>query len=103
MVSAWISSDPRDGDGEHISLQDGLHAAWFWLNVLTYNLLTALKRLTLPGDFRTTQPKRLRCLLFNTIGNVVACARRTLLRLSGALQHALLCRVPHKIARLAPA
>ena len=79
----------------------GANAAWFRLNVLTYNLLTALKRLTLPGDLRTARPKRLRFLLFNTVGKVVAHARRTLLRLSAALQHALLRRVRRKIARLA--
>jgi len=81
----------------------GANAAWFRLNVLTYNLLPALKRLTLPGDLRTARPKRLRFLLFNTVGKVVAHARRTLLRLSAALQHALLRRVRRKIARLAPA
>jgi len=81
----------------------GANAAWFRLNVLTYNLLTALKRLTLPGDLRTARPKRLRFLLFNTVGKVVAHARRTLLRLSGALQHTLLVRVRRKIGRLAPA
>jgi hypothetical protein len=51
------------------------NAAWFRLNVLTYNLLTALKRLTLPGDLQTARPKRLRFLLFNTVGKVVAHAR----------------------------
>ena len=81
----------------------GANAAWFRLNVLTYNLLTALKRLTLPGDLRTARPKRLRFLLFNTVGKVVTHARRTLLRLSAALQHALLRRVRRKITRLAPA
>ncbi|HYM90471.1 MAG TPA: IS1380 family transposase [bacterium] len=60
----------------------GANAAWFRLNTLTYNLLSALKRLTLPGDLRTARPKRLRFLLFNTVGKVVAHARRTLLRLS---------------------
>ncbi len=81
----------------------GANAAWFRLTVLTYNLLTALKRLTLPGDFRTARPKRLRFLLFNTVGKVVHHARRTLLRLTGAVQHALLVRVRHRIAALAPA
>jgi hypothetical protein len=81
----------------------GANAAWFRLNVLTYNLLTALKRLTLPGDLRTARPKRLRFLLFNTVGKVVAHARRTLLRLSGGLQHALLVRARRKLLRLAPA
>ena len=81
----------------------GANAAWFRLNVLTYNLLTALKRLTLPGDLRTARPKRLRFLLFNTVGKVIAHARQTFLRLSDALQHALLVRARGKIARLAPA
>jgi hypothetical protein len=81
----------------------GANAAWFRLNVLTYNLLTALKRLTLPGDLRTARPKRLRFLLFNTVGKVVAHARRTVLRLSGVLQLAVLVRARGKIARLAPA
>ena len=81
----------------------GANAAWFRLNGLTYNLLTALKRLTLPGDLRTARPKRLRFLLFNTVGKVVAHAHRMLLRLSGALQHALLVRARSKIARLVPA
>jgi Transposase DDE domain group 1 len=81
----------------------GANAAWFRLNTLTYNLLSALKRLTLPREFRTARPKRLRFLLFNVIGKVVAHARRTLLRLSGGLQHALLVRVRVHIAALAPA
>jgi hypothetical protein len=81
----------------------GANAAWFRLNVLTYNLLSALKRLTLPGDLQTARPKRLRFLLFNTVGKVISHARRTLLRLSGALQHALLVQVRGQIARLAPA
>jgi hypothetical protein len=81
----------------------GANAAWFRCNVLTYNLLTALKRLTLPGDFRTARPKRLRFLLFNTVGKVVGHVRRTRLRLSAAAQHALLVGVRHRIATLAPA
>jgi hypothetical protein len=81
----------------------GANAAWFRLNVLTYNLLSALKRLTLPGDLRTARPKRLRFLLFNTVGKVISHARRTFLRLTGAVQHALLVRVRIHIAALAPA
>jgi post-segregation antitoxin (ccd killing protein) len=80
----------------------GANAAWFRLNTLTYNLLSALKRLTLPGDLRTARPKRLRFLLFNTVGKVVAHARRTVLRLTGVVQHTLLVRVRQRIATLAP-
>jgi hypothetical protein len=81
----------------------GANAAWFRLNVLTYNLLTALKRLTLPGDLATARPKRLRFLLFNTVGKVVHHARRTLLRLTGAVQLALMVAVRQRIEALAPA
>jgi hypothetical protein len=81
----------------------GANAAWFRLNVLTYNLLTALKRLTLPGDFATAQPKGLRFLLFTTVGKVVHHARRTLLRLTGAVQLALIHAVRQRIVQLAPA
>jgi len=62
----------------------GANAAWFRLNVLTYNLLSALKRLALPGDLSDARPKRLRFLVFNTVGKVVQHARRTLLRLTTA-------------------
>ena len=81
----------------------GANAAWFRLNVLTYNLLTALKRLTLPGDLRTARPKRLRFLLFNTVGKVVSHARRTVLRLGAPVQLALMLAVRQRIAALAPA
>jgi hypothetical protein len=81
----------------------GANAAWYRLNTLMYALLTALKRLTLPGDLRTARPKRLRFLLFNTVGKAVSHARRIKLRLAGLLQHALLVRVRVHIARLAPA
>ena len=81
----------------------GATAAWFRLTVLTYNLLPALQRLTLPEELRPARPKRLRFLLFTTVGTVIAHARQTVLRLSGALQQALLGRARGTIARLAPA
>lgn len=59
----------------------GANAAWLRLTVLTYNLLTALKRLALPPELLTARPKRLRFLIFNTPGKLVHHARRTLLRL----------------------
>lgn len=73
----------------------GANAAWLRLAVLTYNLLTALKRLALPPELLTARPKRLRFLIFNTPGKLVHHARRTLLRLVrswnrfGNWQHAL--------------
>lgn len=83
--------------------KSGANAARFRLDVLIHHLFSALKRLTLPGELRSAQPKRLRCLLFNAVGNVISHSRRTFLRLTGAVQHALLVQVRHHIAALAPA
>ena len=46
----------------------GANAAWLRLNVLCHNLISTLKRVALPGEFRTIRLKRLRFLLFNTVG-----------------------------------
>jgi hypothetical protein len=59
----------------------GSNAAWFRLAVLTYNVLTAMKRLALPAELLTARPKRLRFLIFNTPGKLIRHARRTILRL----------------------
>lgn len=67
----------------------GANAAWVRLNVILYNLLSALKRLALPAELRTARPKRLRFLLFNTVGRVIRHARETLLRLASALARQL--------------
>ena len=59
----------------------GANAAWVRLNVIAYNLLSALKSV-LPEEFHTARPKRLRFVLFNTVGRVIRHARETLLRLA---------------------
>jgi hypothetical protein len=64
----------------------GANAAWLRLTVLTYNVLTALKRLALPPELITARPKRLRFLIFCTPGKLVHHARRTLLRLARSWQ-----------------
>lgn len=42
----------------------GANAAWYRLGVLTYNVLTALRRIALPERFARARPKRLRFELF---------------------------------------
>src|SRR5437764_14627360 len=64
----------------------GANAAWLRLAVITYNVLTALKRLALPPELLTARPKRLRFLIFNTPGKLVHHARRTVLRLATTAQ-----------------
>jgi hypothetical protein len=60
----------------------GANAAWLRMAVLTYNTLTALKRLALPIELLQARPKRLRFLYFNTAGRFVQHARKTMLRLA---------------------
>jgi hypothetical protein len=60
----------------------GANAAWFRLAVLTFNVLTALKRLALPAELLAARPKRLRFLIFNTPGKLVRHARQMILRLA---------------------
>jgi hypothetical protein len=67
----------------------GANAAWFRLNAILYNLLSAFKRIALPEDLHPARPKRLRFLLFTTIGKVVRHGRETLLRLTSEAHRAL--------------
>lgn len=60
----------------------GANAAWFRLAVITYNVLTAMKRLVLPADLRTARPKRLRFLIFQQPGKLIHHARQMILRLA---------------------
>lgn len=48
----------------------GANAAWFRLNVLTYNLLTFIKRRALPARCRDARPKRLRFEWFTLPGRL---------------------------------
>lgn len=74
----------------------GANAAWFRLNAMLYNLLSLLKRETLPGEFHAIKPKRLRFVLLNTVGRLVRHARETLLRVTSTSVRAL-----HDLARVA--
>jgi len=67
----------------------GAKAAWFRLNVLLSNLLSAFKRIALPPELHDARPKRLRFVLLNGIGKVVRHARETVLRLVGAARRQL--------------
>jgi hypothetical protein len=60
----------------------GANAAWFRLAVISYNVLTAMKRLVLPPDMQTARPKRLRFLIFQQPGKLIHHARKTVLRLA---------------------
>ncbi len=60
----------------------GANAAWWQLAILTANLLSALKVIALPLEWRSFRPKRLRFLLLNLVGRIVHHGRRLFLRLA---------------------
>jgi len=68
----------------------GANAAWLRLNVITYNLLSVLKRTALPEELHTARPKRLRFLLFNIAGELIRHARQIIVRVTGALDQCVL-------------
>jgi hypothetical protein len=67
----------------------GANAAWLRLNALLYNLLSLLKQIGLPPELHRARPKRLRFLIFNTVGRVIRHGRETLLRLNCAFRRHL--------------
>ena len=57
------------------------NAAWLRLNVLTYNILSAMRKLVLPKELEKARPKTLRYHLFSTAAQVIHHARRIIVRL----------------------
>jgi hypothetical protein len=59
----------------------GVNAAWYRINLLTYNLLTLLRRHALPDRFRQARPKRLRYEVFTVAAEISSHARQLTARL----------------------
>ena len=62
----------------------GANAAWLRLNVLTYNLLSLMRRHVFPEPLRQARPKRLRFLIFSVGAELSHHARRVICRLGQA-------------------
>jgi len=58
------------------------NAAWYRLNVLTYNVLSAMRRLVLPKQLSRARPKKLRYRVFCIAGQIIRHARRLIVRLA---------------------
>lgn len=70
------------GAGVMPSGRFGANAAWLRINVLTYNLLTLLKRQALPTRYFNARPKRLRYEVFTVPGRIVTHQSRLVVDLS---------------------
>lgn len=62
----------------------GTNAAWFRINVITFNLLAALKQRALPERLRHARPKRLRFEILNLPGKVVFHQKQLTLSISAS-------------------
>ena len=60
----------------------GANAAWWRVNVLTYNVLSALKSIALPPELKDARPKRLRFRVFTIPATLAMHARQLWARLA---------------------
>jgi len=75
----------------------GANAAWYRLVLLTYNVLTVLKREVLPPEAQRAKAKRVRFLVFNLAGKIAFHARKLYVR----VKQAALARLVVPLARAA--
>lgn len=108
----WLGQEAYPVEHEHHVLKNELatealpsgqfapNVGVFWLNLLTYNLLTVLKRLRFSENLSDARHKRLRFVPFNTLGKVVHHARCTWVCRMTAIQQALLAIAREEILAL---
>ena len=70
------------GAGVMPSSRFGANAAWFRINTIAFNVLTALKRRALPERYRSARPKRLRFEIFTVPARLVVHQSRLTVRAS---------------------
>jgi hypothetical protein len=66
----------------------GANAAWFRLNLLTYNVLSAIKTLALPPTLADARPKRLRFVVFDVAAELLMHARVLIARVYAGVERA---------------
>ncbi len=64
----------------------GANAAWYRFSLITYNVLSAMKSLSLPSKLSAARPKKLRFALFNLPGRIASHAGNLILRITAAAE-----------------
>ncbi len=123
IVTNWIDLSPRKivqwyhgrcGKSEEIHriLKDelagghvvtralGANAAWWQMTVLSANLLSLLKRICLPEEYRSARPKRVRYLFFSLVSRIVRHARKRWIVFYASASSCLLKRARKRLADL---
>jgi hypothetical protein len=78
----------------------GANAAWWQITVLSFNILSMVKRVCLGEEYRTSRPKRLRLGLFSLVARLGSHARRCVLTVFGSLQAKLFESAWNKLCML---
>lgn len=76
------------GGGVLPSQRFGANAAWFRINTITFNLITALKRYALPERYRLARPKRLRFEVFTLPGKLSFHENQLAVKISASAERA---------------
>ena len=76
-VIEHVHDETKNGLGAGVlpCAEFGANAAWYRLSLITYNLLTAIKRRTLPPEQQAARAKRVRFLVFNLAARLTLHAR----------------------------
>jgi hypothetical protein len=77
----------------------GADAAWYRLSLLTYNVLSAMKSISLPSTMSNARPKRIRFSLFNIAGRIVSRGGKVILRIAAEIER--IVKLQEARARLA--
>jgi len=81
----------------------GENAAWWWINVIAFNLNAAMKKLALGPSFLSKRMKAIRFAVINLAGRIIEHARQLIIRLvKDHPSFALLVEARGRIMRLAP-
>jgi hypothetical protein len=79
----------------------GANAAWWQINVLSYNIITLIKRTCLPDEYCTSRPKKLRYRLFSQVARLCNHARKMTITLYRSAQAKLFASACDKLRVLA--
>lgn len=97
-AGVWVLSDERDecvvryAEDDPPSMEAAaraseiVQAAWYRLSLMTYNLLSAFKRIGLPEKLHQVRPKRLRFRLLCLGAKIATHARRLTMRLAAVVE-----------------
>jgi len=75
--------------GHVITSALGANAGWWQTTVLSFNIISLIKKLCLPEEYQTSRPKKLRCCLFSVVARIGNHARKMIITIYRSVQASL--------------